>query len=258
MTDAGTRLADPEPAVDAAATYFDPVYFGWQAERAERSARVVVPLLLELIPSRSAVDLGCGTGAWLQVLADHGASDVVGVDGPYIDRSQLRIPADRFVAADLTAPPPLGRTFDLALSLEAAHYAREESAETMVAWLTSVAPAVYFSAAVPHQPGGPGQNRQWPSYWSDLFFQKGFRCHDVLRSRLWEHPGVDWWYAQNGLLFVRESVEIAGFATARALPLVHPELLALVAEEAREPRANAAGPRRRWSSWLGPTRGRDA
>jgi SAM-dependent methyltransferase len=228
-----------------AGTYFDPAYFEWQGARAEASARAIVPLLLEQVAARSAVDLGCGTGAWLQILAEHGADDVVGVDGPYIDRSQLRIPAERFVAADLASPPPLGRTFDLALSLEAAHYAPAEAAEAIVGWLAAHAPVVFFSAAVPHQPGGPGLNRQWPAYWSGLFEARGFRCHDTLRPRLWERPGADWWYAQNGLLFAREDASVAGPPTARPLALVHPELLALVAEEAERGPEPVAEPRRR-------------
>ena len=239
------------------ASYFDPAYFEWQAARAEVSARAIVPALLELVPARSAVDLGCGTGAWLQVLAEHGVDDVVGVDGPYIDRTQLRIPADRFVAAGLAEPPSLDRRFDLALSLEAAHYAPEEAAPAIVAWLAACAPVVYFSAAVPHQPGGPGLNRQWPAYWSALFEREGFRCHDALRPQLWERPGADWWYAQNGLLYVRQDATLRSAVPAgRPLPLVHPELLELVAEaNARAPEPDAATPRKRV---FGIRRDRDA
>jgi SAM-dependent methyltransferase len=217
--------------VGETASYFEPGYFAWQADRAADSARAVVPLLIELVRPSSVVDLGCGTGAWLQVFGEHGVEDVVGIDGPHIDVAQLRIPAERFVAADLATPPQLGRRFDLALSLEAAHYAPEEAAATIVAALASWAPVVYFSAAVPHQTGGPGLNRQWPAYWSDLFSREGLRCHDVLRRRLWEHPQVDWWYAQNGLLFARDGALTGAGEPDAPLPLVHPELLAHVADQ---------------------------
>ena len=218
-------------AVIEAASYFDRDYFEWQGERAARSARAVVPRLLELVRARSVVDLGCGTGAWLQVFAEHGVDDVVGVDGDYIDRSRLRIPEERFVAADLASPPELGRSFDLAVSLEAAHYAPETAAAGIVRALASWAPVVYFSAAVPYQTGGPGLNRQWPAYWSDHFARAGLRCHDLLRLGFWEHPDVDWWYAQNGLVFAREGALDAA-PTGRPAALVHPQLLAHVAQEA--------------------------
>jgi SAM-dependent methyltransferase len=225
-----------------AAEYFDGDYFSWQGERAATSAAAVVPLLLELVGPASVVDVGCGSGGWLQVFAEHGVTDVVGVDGPYIDRSSLRIPADRFVAMDLEHPEPLDRTFDLALSLEAAHYLSEDAAPRLVSLLAGLAPVVVFSAAIPGQPGGPGHNPQWPSYWADLFAAHGFDCHDVLRPRLWERVGVDWWYAQNALLLARPGPAPAlGESTGRPLPLVHPKLFQEVVSQAAEDRQ-----RQRW------------
>jgi SAM-dependent methyltransferase len=212
--------------VPSSADYFEPAYFRWQAQRAHASARVVVPVLIELFAPSSVLDVGCGTGAWLQVFDEHGVGDVVGVDGGYIDARDLRIDPDRFVAADLGALPELGRRFDLAISLEAAHYAAAASAAGVVAALCA-APVVYFSAAVPGQPGGPAQNRQWPGYWSDLFAERGYRCVDLLRPRLWEDTSVDWWYAQNGLLFLAPELPQPE-GTGRPLPLVHPLLLAEV------------------------------
>jgi SAM-dependent methyltransferase len=196
-------------------------------------------MLVELFAPTSVVDVGCGTGAWLQVFVDNGVDDVVGIDGPYIDRGQLRIPPARFVAADLSALPSPERTFDLALSLEAAHYAPPEAAPQIVAALASLAPVTYFSAAIPHQGGGPGLNRQWPRYWSDLFAERGLRCVDALRARLWEHPEVDWWYAQNGLVYMREDLAAAE-STAHPLPLVHPQLYLEVAAPSEQP-PTAAG-----------------
>jgi SAM-dependent methyltransferase len=220
--------------MEAPSQYFAPDYFEWQSARAERSARAVVPMLVELFAPTSVVDVGCGTGAWLQVFVDNGVEDVVGVDGPYIERGQLRIPLDRFAAADLSALPALDRSFDLALSLEAAHYAPAGAAPAIVATLASLAPVVYFSAAIPYQGGGPGLNRQWPRYWSDLFAAHGFSCVDALRARLWEHPEVDWWYAQNGLVYMRED-RAAAESTGPPPALVHPQLYVEIAAASEQP-----------------------
>ena len=113
-----------------------------------------------------------------------------------------------------------------------------------MAALTRYAPVVYFSAAIPHQGGGPGLNRRWPAYWARLFAEQRFRCADVLRPRLWEHREVDWWYAQNGLLFVHEDVH-APAPTGEPLPLVHPQLFVEIAAAAAAPPAvEADAPRR--------------
>lgn len=214
--------------------YFDPSYFAWQSERAATSARTVVPLLLDLARPRSVVDLGSGTGAWLEAFVERGVGDVVGLDGDYIDRAQLRIPQERFVACDLADPPQLGRQFDLAITLEAVHYAAEACAPSIVAWLAAHADVVYFAAAVPFQTGGPSLNRQWPGWWGDLFAEHGLEPYDLLRPRLWEDGDVDWWYAQNGVVFARPPALPSSTTTGRPLPLVHPGLLADVAEKAPE------------------------
>ena len=149
------RLRHVSKSVQPPAEYFEPSYFHWQAERALASARVVVPTLVELFHPTSVLDVGCGTGAWLQAFVENGVSDVIGVDGDYVARADLRIGEECFVPADLEALPPLERRFDLAISLEAAHYAAQSAARSIVATLCA-ADVIYFSAAVPGQPGGPG------------------------------------------------------------------------------------------------------
>src|SRR3954453_8182041 len=116
------RLQHMSKSAQPPAEYFDPSYFQWQAERSVASARVVVPALIDLFNPASVLDVGCGTGAWLQAFIENVVSDVVGVDGDYVARADLRIDEERFVPADLEALPPLQRRFDLAISLEAAHY----------------------------------------------------------------------------------------------------------------------------------------
>ena len=216
------------------AAYFDTAYFRWQGESAERSARVVVPLLIERLRPSSVVDVGCGSGAWLQVFREHGVTDVFGVDAPFVEPEALRIPVELFLGHDLGEPLRLGRSFDLALSLEAAHYLPETAAPTLVASLADLAPVVVFGAAVPHQVGGPGRNRRWPGWWADRFAERGHHAEDWLRPLVWDDERVDWWYAQNTIVYVRGG---AGGEPVR--PLVHPGLLEEIV------RSSAPPPRRR-------------
>lgn len=175
-------------------------------EGAVRSAEVIVPLVLELIPTRSVVDLGCGEGAWLATFRQKGVDDVLGIDGDYIDRTELRIPAQCFRTADLSMPLALDRTFDLAISLEVAEHLPPASASIFVESLTRLAPAVLFSAAIPFQGGTNHINEQWPEAWAELFLAHGYGVVDAIRKRVWHDQGVEWWYAQNTLLFVRREL----------------------------------------------------
>jgi len=171
-----------------------------------RSADVVVPLVLQLLSPRSVIDVGCGEGAWLAAFQRFGVDDVLGVDGSYIDQNLLQIPRGRFQAADLSKPLNLARTFDLAVSLEVAEHLPPNSAGHLVDSLTRLAPAVLFSAAIPFQGGNHHVNEQWPDKWAELFKERGYVPVDFVRKRIWQDETVEWWYAQNALLFV--SVEL--------------------------------------------------
>src|SRR5262245_27058351 len=150
-------------------TYYETVH-----GQVRDSACEVVPLVVDLLHPRRVVDVGCGTGTWLAAFAEHGATEVLGLDGEYVDRALLDIPADCFVPADLTQPVhQLGR-YDLALCLEVAEHLPASRAEGLVSDLTNLAPVVLFSAAIPLQGGVNHVNEQWPEYWAGLFRDRGF------------------------------------------------------------------------------------
>jgi SAM-dependent methyltransferase len=205
-------------------------YYDALRDGARRSAAVVVPLVLGLVPARSVIDLGCGRGTWLAAFREHGAEEARGVDGDHVDRARLEVPADCFEAHDLTRPFRAGRRFDLAVSLEVAEHLPAEAADGLVESLCLLAPVVLFSAAAPYQGGEGHVNEQWPAYWAERFAARGHVPVDCLRRRIWDNSKVDWWYAQNAFLYVergrlgadaalRRESEAAG---PQALPLVHP------------------------------------
>jgi SAM-dependent methyltransferase len=205
-------------------------FFTAHRESARRSARVVVPLVLERVAARSVIDVGCGDGTWLSVFREHGIDDVYGVDGDYVARAQLEIPRERFHPHDLSRPLHLTRTFDLAVSLEVAEHLPADAADDFIASLARLAPIVLFSAAAPYQGGEHHVNEQWPAYWAGRFVRHDFVPVDCLRQRIWAHPEVEWWYAQNTFLYVaRKRLETdpilaREYTTAGpvALALVHP------------------------------------
>ena len=207
-------------------TYDD--LFDLVSEGSTASARVVVPIILELLAPKSVIDVGCGLGNWLAVFAEHGVEDYAGVDGDYAGRrDDLRIPRDRFVAADLAAPFSVDRTFDLAVSLEVAEHLPLASASSFIEALVALAPAVLFSAAIPGQPGFDHVNTQWPEFWAALFAQHGYHPIDPVRPRIWLDERVDWWYRQNVILYLNHALhqKFDDGREAEALQrVVHPEM----------------------------------
>ncbi len=169
------------------------------------SARIVVPMLVDLVHPGSVVDVGCGRGAWLRSFLDCGVPTVVGYDGNYVSRDELLIPAETFEPRDLFQPLVTHKTFDLAVCLEVAEHLPDARSAGLVADLTKLAPVVAFSAAIPGQGGHGHINERWPEYWSGRFAVHGYEPLDCIRPRIAVHPDVAWWFRQNLMLFVASS-----------------------------------------------------
>ena len=209
-------------------------FFAHLREGSAGSARALVPIVLDIHPARSMIDVGCGIGGWVKAFADHGVS-ALGIDGDYVDRQQLLIPQDRFVAQDLNRPldvADLGRRygnesgrFDLAISLEVAEHLAPQRSDSLVRDLTALSDVVLFAAAIPFQGGAGHVNERWQSWWAQRFSDNGYEPFDVLRR------DIAWWYKQNTIFYVkRNSAAHARFAARFGAPagtafdLVHPEL----------------------------------
>jgi SAM-dependent methyltransferase len=191
----------------------------------------VVPEVIALVAPRSVVDVGCGPAGWIAEFREAGISDVIGIDGDWVDRDLLLISPELFRAHDLRQPLSLDRMFDLALCLEVAEHLPAERAGPLVSELTKLAPVVLFSAAIPGQGGNGHINEQWPDYWATMFEKSSYVPLDCLRSRFWSDGQIEWCYRQNMILYARRDyVEAHRQLKATfdrqprcVLRLVHPE-----------------------------------
>jgi SAM-dependent methyltransferase len=224
--------------------HYNKQFFELIRKRAELSAKIVVPLVLRLISARRVVDVGCGEGVWLSVFRELGVPEVLGVDGDYIDRQSLQIPIECFQAVDLKEGFRLDRRFDLCVSLEVAEHLPAAYADVFVQSLVDLAPVILFSAAIPFQGGNQHLNEQWPDKWAELFAARGYVAVDCIRKQVWENPAVEWWYAQNILLYVDKTspehkallMKEGVCSSPGQLALVHPrKYLELVNELQRPP-----------------------
>lgn len=205
-------------------------FFDQQQRGSFSSAEATMPLFTSLVDIRSAVDVGCGVGTWLKVLMAHGVPDVLGIDGDYVDRGALQIPSYRFLPLDIRQPFTVSRRFDVALSLEVGEHLPADCAEGFVDSLTRLAPVILFSAAIPFQGGTDHINEQWPEYWAEFFRSRGYVAFDCIRSHIWDDPRVEWWYAQNILLYANDEgitknpalADCNKCTSSSRLSLVHP------------------------------------
>ncbi|MGB8223344.1 MAG: class I SAM-dependent methyltransferase [Polyangiales bacterium] len=187
---------------------YDSRFLSYGRSIATKSAQAVVPIVRDALHPRSVLDLGCGRGAWLEAWKDAGVSEVLGVDGNYVDEADLAIDRSEFSPRDLGRTVDLQRRFDLVESLEVAEHLPESRARGFVQDLCRHGDRVLFGAAPPGQGGEHHINEQPYGYWRALFDELGYEPFDFVRPHLTLRQDVAPWYRYNTLLYVkREAIE---------------------------------------------------
>jgi SAM-dependent methyltransferase len=182
----------------------------------------IVPIVITIVNPKSVVDIGCGTGTWLNIFKKNGVTEYLGVEGFHLNPDKLVIDADKVLLKDLEQSFELEKKYDLALCLEVAEHLKPESVDLFVESLTKVADIILFSAAIPFQGGQNHINEQWPTYWEEKFKKYNFYFSDSIRQLFWENSKIQWWYKQNMFFVAHESKQSIIKRTNTILNVVHP------------------------------------
>jgi SAM-dependent methyltransferase len=165
------------------------------------AARRILSALPKDLNIRRVADVGCGTGTFLAATLELGTEQAFGFEGPWVTPDMIDDERIVFSATDLEKPlAPVN--VDLALALEVAEHLSPDRAETFVADLVAMAPAILFSAAIPGQGGVGHCNEQWQSFWAGLFARNGYAAFDLVRPQIWNDEAVPVWYRQNVILYL--------------------------------------------------------
>jgi SAM-dependent methyltransferase len=176
----------------------------YTAAGSRRSAELIVRLLLDVIPIKSILDVGCANGTWLRTWRDFGVNDIHGLDGDYVDRTKLEIAEKHFTPADLTHDVSLGRTFDLVQSLEVAEHIEPAFSKTFIDTITRHSGGlILFSAAPPGQGGEHHVNEKTYEFWRSLFAKQQFVAFDYIRPKIIDDQSIAYWYRFNTVLYAR-------------------------------------------------------
>ncbi|MFY0628962.1 MAG: methyltransferase domain-containing protein [Flavobacteriaceae bacterium] len=163
------------------------------------SPNLIVPEVLKFITPKSVVDIGCGLGNFLHVFKQNGVEEILGVNGPWVEKELLfkYIDQEEFLEWDLEKEIVLDKKYDLAVNLEVAEHLNEKAADTIVKTLVNAGEVVLFSAAIPLQGGQNHINEQPLTYWEEKFSKHGYVVHDIIRSVIWDNDKIPFWYRQN-------------------------------------------------------------
>lgn len=207
------------------APVYDASFYEKRRARTAPAAHEILSIIAASVPMKSIIDVGCGTGTWLAAALGLGATSARGIEGDWVTTDMLddaRIALRNQSLEDEVVGAPA----DLAISLEVAEHLSLERADSFIADLTRLAPAILFSAAIPGQGGVSHINEQWQSYWAEKFIANGYHPVDLVRFQIWNNDEVPMWYRQNIILYLSSSQlaasELKPASDPKNLDIVHP------------------------------------
>jgi len=154
---------------------------------------------------RSAVDVGCGSGALMLALDRVGVS-CFGIDQAAAALERCRARGLEVARLDIVHDPLPPQRADVAVSTEVAEHLPESGSDRFVELLTTLAPTVVMTAALPGTGGKDHVNEQTSDFWITRFAARGFTHERELVTRLradWRAAGVDPIYFKSLLVFRR-------------------------------------------------------
>lgn len=177
-----------------------------QRWNAYQSALKILGMINEFYRINSAIDFGCGSGAWLGALRRiNSDSRILGLDSSVVDRSEF-IPNDSVEQVDFVEYSyNQAKKWDLAISIEVAEHIDSEFVEPFIDNLCAASDMVLFSAAIEYQRGNHHVNCQYPSYWKKKFEARNYYLIDFIRPRIWEDNEIILHCRQNCLLFINKN-----------------------------------------------------
>jgi len=153
---------------------------------------------------KTALDLGCGMGAWSTVLEDDPEISIQMVDHPQLPKENLLVTKKEcFVGIDLDKELPLKGRWDLVICIEVLEHFKEQRALDLKDFIVQSTDLVLFSAAIPGQGGVGHVNCQRHSYWHNQFQKAGFTYFDGFKSAIIHEESIPFWIRQNLFIYYR-------------------------------------------------------
>ena len=195
---------------------YNRAFFEGNQQEGVRMAPWFVPLLQNVFDFHSLIDVGCGTGHYLQYCLNCGIGDVLGLEGSPAAFADLLVDKRYVVMHDLRLPYTVGRRFDLAISVEVAEHIDKLYASNFIKILCDASDTVALTAAKPGQGGTAHVNEQGEEWWVEKFrrFDYGFdsTTTQMLRRgiRQAREAGnfVTRWFESNIMVFRRRGSEL--------------------------------------------------
>ena len=184
-------------------------FFGWNNNAPQQVvlAQYFVPRIIEKFKPKYVLDIGCGTGQWLDEYRNY---DVLtkGIEGSVNAFIEMSEETKKIVLKWDLRDEIKERDYsvDFVQSFEVAEHIEEEYADTFINHLIKDDPdVILFTAASPGQPGHQHVNCKEKKYWEDKMENNGYLAdQDILNEiKGWGVPKdcPNWW-SRNLMVFI--------------------------------------------------------
>lgn len=168
------------------------------------SAQEAVKILHKRFKPKSVIDIGCGSGIYLNEFKKLGVK-IEGYDGSPAAKKESKV-KEYIKFHDLCKPLKTKKAFDLCLCVEVAEHLPEKCAEILINTLTGISKIIVFTAATPGQgPKSIGHiNERSHKYWIGLFLKRNFIFQKKLSLGIrkeMKDKKVVWWVVKNLMVF---------------------------------------------------------
>lgn len=206
---------------------YPPRFFSDNLADSRPMAEYFAPRLVKALGIKSAIDLGCATGHWVNALEKTGI-EVLGIEGGEHAKPMLVCDPNRVMFADLREPLPIEGHYDLVLSIEVAEHIEHRFVHEYIGNMSRFSPKlIMMTAATPGQGGEFHVNEQDEHYWNELFSEIGYsrvpvvekligkfvkeakneqNPPEIMLNSLQKHEGVyiPFWMPKNLLVYSRD------------------------------------------------------
>lgn len=183
---------------------------------------------IDFLPS-NIIDIGCGTGEWLDSAHKLGIKNITGIDGTWVTKEKLINNNINLMNIDLNKDfyDKEFHKYDFLICTEVIEHLDPKINDIFINKICNISDIILFSGAIPGQRGTNHINCQWQSYWKNKFHYNNFSCFDLIRPLLWNNDKIDFWLKQNLLIYIKNNSNfINNFEESNELiDIIHPEFL---------------------------------
>lgn len=212
---------------------YDISYYNDLDKSSYASSKFYVKKILNNFEINSVADFGCGNGSWLKSFKENSVDQLIGIDGPWNNGSELKKINAKFLQLDFTKDKLSIPRVDLCLCLEVIEHIDFRFSQNLINFLTQSSDLVLFSGAYLHQGGLNHINEKAHSFWANKFISANFIPYDFFRPEFWNNEKIGFWYRQNCFLYVKKkslhekklkNLGISPIENIYFMDCIHPEL----------------------------------